>query len=69
MPELIDEFKCHANYVNEMREVYRDILVELADSNVGVQIIREVRNDPSYNYTKMSNDLGDLIMQSEYFLS
>jgi hypothetical protein len=64
-----DAFKCHPNYVNEMREVYRDILVELADSNVGVQIIREVRNDPTFNYTKASNNLGDEIMKSEYFLS
>lgn len=64
-----DEFKCHPNYVNEMREIYRDILVELADSNVGVQIIREVRNDPTFNYIKASNDLGDEIMKSEYYLS
>jgi hypothetical protein len=64
-----DAFKCHPNYVNEMREVYRDILVELADSNVGNQIIKEVRNDPSYSYQKFSMNLGNEILKSEYFLS
>jgi len=64
-----DAFKCHPNYANEMREVYRDILAELADSNVGVQIIRELRNDRRYNYAKLSDDLGDHIMEADYFLS
>ena len=45
------------------------ILAELADSTVGQQIIREVRNDPTYVLTKISDDLGDAIVQAEYFLS
>lgn len=64
-----DEFKCHPNYVNYMREVYRDILAELADSRVGEQIIQEVRNDPTYHLQKLSTDLGDEITKGEYFLS
>lgn len=64
-----DEFKCHPNYVNEMREVYRDILAELADSSVGQQILSEVRNDPSYTLNKFSQNLGDEILKAEYFLS
>ena len=64
-----DEFKCHPNYVNDMREVYRDVLAELADSRVGEQIIQEVRNDPDYRLDKISTDLGDAIMDGEYFLS
>jgi len=64
-----DEYKCHANYMNHLREAYMTILAELADSRVGEQIIQEVRNDPSYRLEKFSTDLGDAIMQSEYFLS
>lgn len=64
-----DEYKCHPNYVNEMREVYRDLLVELADSCVGQQIIREVRTDPTYQLEKLSTNLGSEILKSEYFLS
>ena len=64
-----DEFKCHANYVDDMRGTYMTILAELADSRVGEQIIQEVRKDPSYRLEKFSADLGGEIMQSEYFLS
>jgi hypothetical protein len=64
-----DEFKCHPNYMNYLREVYRDILAELADSTVGQQIIGEVRGDHAYRLAKLSNDLGNKIMMSEYFLS
>jgi hypothetical protein len=64
-----DAFKCHPKYMNYLREVYMTILAELADSTVGQQIIREVRNDPSYVLNKLSNDLGDEIMKAQYFLS
>lgn len=64
-----DELKAHANHVNDMRKVYQGILAELADSNVGERIIQEVRNDPDYELEKLSTNLGDEIMKSEYFLS
>lgn len=64
-----DEFKCHPNYMNHLREVYQIILAELADSDVGQQTIRELRNDPTYILTKFSTDLGNEIMKGEYHLS
>lgn len=64
-----DCFLSHPNYCNEVREVYRDLLVELADSCVGQQIIREVRNDSNYQLEKLSTNLGSEILKSEYFLS
>ena len=64
-----DEFKCHPNYVNDMRKIYQCILAELADSNVGERIIQEVRNDPDYRLEKLSTNLGDEIMKAEYFLA
>lgn len=64
-----DEMKCHPKYMNYLRECYMTILAELADSTVGQQIIRELRNDPTYILEKLSNDLGDEIMKAEYFLS
>lgn len=45
------------------------VLAELADSRVGEQIIQEVRNDPAYRLQKITDTLGDQIMQAEYFLS
>jgi hypothetical protein len=64
-----DEYKCHANYMNILRETYMTILAELADSTVGQQLIRELRNDDSYVLTKLSTDLASEIMKSEYTLS
>lgn len=64
-----DEFKCHPRYMNHLRQTYVTILAELADSTVGQQIIREVRNDDTFVLTKLSTGLGDKIVQSEYFLS
>lgn len=64
-----DEFKCHPKYMNYLRECYVGILAELADSTVGQQILREVRNDYDLVLEKLSDDLGDKIIKSEYFLS
>lgn len=64
-----DEFKCHPKYMNYLREVYVGILAELADSTIGQQIVREVRNDPTYILNKISTNISSQILQSEYFLS
>lgn len=64
-----DAFKVHAKYANYLRECYMTILAELADSTVGQQIIREIRNDPSYVLEKLSDTLGDQIVKGEYWLS
>jgi hypothetical protein len=64
-----DAFKCHPKYMNYLRETYMIILAELADSTIGQQIIREVRNDPTYVLEKLSDTLGDEIMKAQYFLS
>ena len=69
MVTIHDEFKCHPNHMNDMRFVYMMILAELADSRVGECIIQEVRRDDSYRLQKLSTDLGDSIIESEYFLS
>ena len=64
-----DCFKCLPAYMGYLREVYMTILAELADSTVGQQIIREIRNDPSYVLEKLSDTLGDQIVKGEYWLS
>lgn len=64
-----DEFKCHPNYMNYLRQTYAQVLAELAESLVGQRILQEVRNDDSLTVQKLSDDLGDCIRQGEYFLS
>jgi hypothetical protein len=69
LAEPLDEFKCHPNNMNYLRSTYQGILTELADSNVGQQVIREVCSDEDYVLEKFSENLGDEIIKSEYFLS
>lgn len=64
-----DAYRCHPKYMGYLREVYVTILAELADSTVGQQIIREIRNDPDYVLAKLTNNLGDKIMKGNYALS
>ncbi len=64
-----DEFKCHANHMNRLREVYTGIMAELAESDVIQEIIRQIRNEPDYVLEKLSDDLGDLIREGEYGIS
>lgn len=63
-----DCFKFHANYGNDVREQYRNILAELADSNILSSIATQIRG----TYTpvnKITPNLSTHIRQSEYALS
>lgn len=64
-----DEYKCHPNHVNRMRMTFIEMMAELAESDVMAEIIRQMRNDPSYKIKKLSDDLGDLIRDGEYAIA
>ena len=63
-----DAFGFHPNYGNQVRENYREILAEIADSDLLQDILSEL-----YGYvqriTKDSYDLHKDILESEYALS
>jgi hypothetical protein len=63
-----DEFKAHANNVNWMRWQYKEILADIADSEVLSGIMNDIYGDPTGHYAKLSHDLGDKIRQSNYGL-
>ncbi|WP_027854426.1 DNA-directed RNA polymerase [Marinobacterium litorale] len=63
-----DEFKCHANNCNALRQTYIDILAELADSNILEDLLTQVFGEP-VPIQKRSNSLSTLIRQSNYALS
>lgn len=63
-----DCFKFHANYGNDVREQYINILAELADSEILSSIATQVAGK-QINVTKLSNNLSTYIRQSEYPLS
>jgi hypothetical protein len=57
-----DEFRCHPNNMNHLRAQYRNILAELAGTEVLSDLLSQLYGTP-YQYPKLTNDLGDHIMK------
>jgi DNA-dependent RNA polymerase len=62
-----DEFKAHANNINHVRYQYKEILAEIADSNVLDDLLSQVTGTPG-TFPKLSFNLGDQIRKSNYAL-
>ena len=62
-----DEFKAHPNNINWVRYQYKEILAELAESNVLNDILSQIYGTP-WVFHKRSNNLGELIRKSNYAL-
>lgn len=62
-----DEFKCHANNMNQLRFHYKEIMAELAESEILSDIMSQLYGQ-SVTYVKKSHDLGDKIRKSNYAL-
>lgn len=60
-----DEFKCHANYMNHLRQHYIDIFAELAESDVLSDILSQIHGTKG-TFPKLSQDLGNKIRGSNY---
>ena len=52
--------------MNTVRYWYKEILAELADSHLMQDIIQQIHKDNSITLTRASEDLGDLIRNSNY---
>jgi len=63
-----DEFKCHPNHMNHLRNQYRNILADMAESNVLSDVLGQIYKCKG-SYPKLSNNLGEKIRQSNYALS
>lgn len=63
-----DEFKCHPNNMNHLRQQYIMILAELAESELMSDILTQIHGVPGV-CPKLSHNLGDLIRNSNYALS
>ena len=62
-----DSFAAHPNNVNWVRWQYKEILAELADSNLLNDLLSQLYGMPG-QFEKLSDDLGDKIRNSEYGL-
>ena len=63
-----DEFKCHPNNMNHLRQQYINIFAELAESNILSDILTQIHGVPG-SFPKLSNNLGEIIRGSNYALS
>ena len=61
-----DAFKASPVNMNTVRYWYKEILAELADSHLMQSIIQQIHKDTSLTLTRASENLGDLIRQSNY---
>lgn len=62
-----DEFKAHANNINWVRYHYKEIMADIADSNLLDDLLSQITKKP-YSFPKLSSNLGDLIRNSNYSL-
>lgn len=62
-----DEFKAHPNNMNWVRWQYKEILALLAKSNLLDDLLSQIHGVPG-TFPKFSNNLGDLIQNSNYAL-
>ena len=60
-----DEFKCHPNYMNYVRQIYIDLMAELADSRIMNAILSDITGE-TIVINKLSDDLSNEIRTSEY---
>lgn len=63
-----DEFKCHPNKMNHLRQQYINVFAELAESRLLDDILSQIHGIPG-TFVKLSQDLGDHIRNSNYALS
>lgn len=63
-----DEFRTHANNMNYLRQHYINIFAELADSHILSDILSQIHGCKG-SFSKLSNNLGDKIRNSNYALS
>ena len=63
-----DEFKCHPNNMNHLRQTYINVLADLADSEILSDILGQIHGHTG-TWHKLSTDLSDKIRGSNYALS
>ena len=68
LPELLDEFTCHPNYMNWVRKTYMEIMAEISDSTLIDDILSKLYGKP-IRIKKMSSSISEEILKGEYALN
>lgn len=64
-----DSFWASPNHMQKVRQNYLNILMNIADSNLLQDILRQITNNPKLEYIKYCDNLSDYMKDSEYSLS
>jgi hypothetical protein len=64
-----DAFGCHANNCDLTRYWYKELMADLADSEMLAMLMNQLYQTTDGVYDKLSPDLGDKIRNSNYALS
>jgi hypothetical protein len=64
-----DCFVFNPNYLQEVSKTYREIMAEIAKSDLLNNILRQLTGNTNLVITKISNDLNVSILASQYMLS
>ena len=63
-----DEFKCHPNHMNHLRQHYINVFAEMADADILSMVFSGIFGR-KIKYNKFSNELSGLIRNSNYALT
>jgi len=69
LSHIHDCFVFNPNYLQKVCKTYREIMAEIAKSDLLKDILRQITGDPSLQVTKASTDLDLNIINSSYMLS
>lgn len=64
-----DNFLAHPNHMNKVRKNFLNIMMEIADSDLLQNILREITGSTTLEYVKLSKDLSKSMADAEYFIS
>jgi DNA-directed RNA polymerase len=68
MAPIHDNFYAHPNHMDVVRQLYRECMAEVAEINLVTMILSQIAGR-NVSYSKISNDLSNDILESEYALS
>ena len=69
LSHIHDCFVFSPDHLQEVADTYRDIMAEVARSDIFQDILRQLTGDTHITVTKYSNDLDIAILNSSYMLS
>ena len=69
LSHIHDCFVFNPNYLQQVTKMFRDIMAEIAKSNLLEDILRQITGDSALTIKKSSLDLDKYIVNSSYMLS